>query len=297
MTPTSQPISAFADVRGTQIHYLDWQAPGPAVLIVHGNTHAGGVYSPLARKLARDHRVVTVDLRGHGLSGKPASFAWSAMRDDIVGLIDQLQLDGVLLVAHSRGAGVAMLAAATRAVQVRGLVAFEPTIPLQILDPSLDAEARRVWSEQRIAQSANRRSTYPSREAAYMHYLGRGAFKAWQDEYLRAFIAHGLVDTPSGGCELASPLNVEADLVRARLGMDGWDEVGACPVPLLAVFGEHSGRIGGAVDPVAAIRSLFPDTRPAVMPGASHSGPMEQPALFEELVRTFEASIPEPSAR
>lgn len=291
------PVSAFADIRGIRIHYLDWQAPGRPIMLVHGNTHAGGVYAPLAARLARDHRVVAVDLRGHGLSDKPGRYAWAEMRDDVAGLIDHLQLDDLLLVAHSRGAGVAMLAAAARAPRVRGLVAFEPTLPLQILEPAMDVEARRIWSEQRIAQSAHRRSHYPSRDAAYAHYQGRGAFKGWHDAYLRAFVEHCIVESSTGGFELASPLNVEADLVRARLGMDGWDELFGCAVPVLAVFGQESGRLGGHNDPVAAMARLFGNSRASVMPGATHSGPMEQPAAFEAAIRAFDAALPRPADR
>ena len=115
---------------------------------------------------------------------------------------------------------------------------------------------------------------------------------AWQDEYLRAFVAHCLVESASGGFELASPPTVETDLVRSRLGTDGWDEVSGCAVPVLAVFGQHSGRLGGSVDPVAAIQGLFKRSQAFVMPDATHSGPMERPAAFETIVRDFERSLP-----
>jgi pimeloyl-ACP methyl ester carboxylesterase len=49
--------------------------------------------------------------------------------------------------------------------------------------------------------------------------------------------------------------------------------------------------LAAASDPVAAIRGLFPHSRAVVMPDAGHSGPMEQPALFESTLRDFERSI------
>ena len=45
---------------------------GPAVVLLHGYGETGDMWSPLAADLARDHRVVVPDLRGLGLSSRPA---------------------------------------------------------------------------------------------------------------------------------------------------------------------------------------------------------------------------------
>jgi hypothetical protein len=57
------------------------------------------------------------------------------------------------------------------------------------------AESR---SAQFVARAQNRRSTFPSRDEVYRHFKGRGAFKDWQDEYLRAFVQHCATETESG---------------------------------------------------------------------------------------------------
>ncbi len=289
---TPAPISSFVQANDARIHYLDWPSNKPPILIVHGNTHAGGVYSPLAERMSRDFRVVALDLRGHGLSSRTGHYGWLAMQNDVTTVIDHLGLDKVLVVAHSRGGGVAMLATCARQDRVRGLVVFEPTVPLRLVDPSVSPDQEAAWARERLARSEGRRAGFPSRQAAYLHYRGRGSFKDWQDDYLRAFIAHCLVETDSGGCELASSPDVESQLVRARPDMQGWDGIGTCPVPVLALFGAQSGRLGSkSNDSREAIRKLFPDTRVHVMDNATHSAPLEQPALFESLVRSFASQV------
>src|SRR6266545_3579870 len=124
--------SRFIDVDGTRLHYLHWQASGPPILIIHGNTHAGGVYAPLGARLASDFEVLAMDLRGHGLSDKPDDYSWSAFRNDVMGLLDKLDLRDLVIVAHSRGGGVTLLSAAARPDRVRGVVAYEPTLPPSI---------------------------------------------------------------------------------------------------------------------------------------------------------------------
>ena len=45
---------------------------GPAVVLLHGYGETGDMWVPLAADLARDHTVIVPDLRGLGLSSKPA---------------------------------------------------------------------------------------------------------------------------------------------------------------------------------------------------------------------------------
>jgi pimeloyl-ACP methyl ester carboxylesterase len=51
---SAESVSRFIDGDGTRLHYLHWESSGPPILIIHGNTHAGGVYAPLAARLASD---------------------------------------------------------------------------------------------------------------------------------------------------------------------------------------------------------------------------------------------------
>ena len=56
---------------GAQI-YVRVGGSGPAVVMLHGYGETGDMWEPLATKLAKDHTVVVPDLRGMGLSGRPA---------------------------------------------------------------------------------------------------------------------------------------------------------------------------------------------------------------------------------
>ena len=94
---------------GLPLHVREWgRVDGPSVLLVHGwsGNHMcwrGQVES----ELADGFRLVTVDLRGHGMSGRPldpASYQdgalWGA---DVAAVIDVLELDRPALVGWSYG--------------------------------------------------------------------------------------------------------------------------------------------------------------------------------------------------
>ena len=78
------------------------------LLLLHG---AGGnlaTLTTLARALRPHHRVITVDLRGHGRSGE-GTWTWDAALADLAAVCVQLELDRPAVVGHSLGGMLAAL--------------------------------------------------------------------------------------------------------------------------------------------------------------------------------------------
>jgi pimeloyl-ACP methyl ester carboxylesterase len=98
---------------GIKLAYDDRGAGDPIIVFVHGWTCDQSFFAPQAEHFAKRHRVVSVDLRGHGDSDKPhGPYPIGAYADDIAYLIVQLGLGKVVAVGHSMGGlAVAQLAA------------------------------------------------------------------------------------------------------------------------------------------------------------------------------------------
>ena len=74
---------------------------GPAVVLLHGYGETGDMWAPLAKNLARDHTVVVPDLRGRGLSAKPAGgYDKKTQARDLVGILDALKIEPAALVTQ-----------------------------------------------------------------------------------------------------------------------------------------------------------------------------------------------------
>ncbi|WP_078843591.1 alpha/beta fold hydrolase [Streptomyces albus] len=113
----------FTAADGTPLTYhvygTDTATPGtPPVVLHHGfvaDTFVNWVAPGIAGALtARGHRVVGLDARGHGRSGKPhdpAAYGEAAMARDLRQLFDVLGADRVHLAGYSMGAVVSLLAA------------------------------------------------------------------------------------------------------------------------------------------------------------------------------------------
>lgn len=93
---------------GTKIAYTD-EGKGEPVILIHGFTANSKVQWQLpgiARELAKTHRVICIDNRGHGASDKPheADRYGIEMVNDVVRLMDHLKLERAHVVGYSMGA-------------------------------------------------------------------------------------------------------------------------------------------------------------------------------------------------
>ncbi|MEU6714601.1 alpha/beta hydrolase [Nonomuraea sp. NPDC046802] len=89
----------------------DHGGEGPPVVLLHGLGGTLDAWREVAPALTGAHRVVSMDLRGHGLSGD-GPWGWDTALGDIEAVVDHLGLDAPAIVGHSLGGMLALLWAA-----------------------------------------------------------------------------------------------------------------------------------------------------------------------------------------
>ncbi|NUS43939.1 MAG: alpha/beta fold hydrolase [Mycobacteriaceae bacterium] len=105
----------------------DGSGDGPPLLLVHGWGADSHQWSWHIDALAAAHRVIAVDLRGHGYSAAPArGNTPRAMAADLARLLDVLGIDQVVPVGHSMGAQVVSILAVEHPRRVARMVVVDP---------------------------------------------------------------------------------------------------------------------------------------------------------------------------
>lgn len=124
------------------LHYEDDGDPdAPPILVLHGITQSGATWAWLVPHLAADHRVVRLDFRGHGRSGRtPGAYAFPGYVADAAAVCEQVLGRPAVVVGHSLGGGTAAGLAQTRPELVRGVVLEDPAI----MDESVAADGAAV---------------------------------------------------------------------------------------------------------------------------------------------------------
>jgi pimeloyl-ACP methyl ester carboxylesterase len=274
------PAFAVRDIttNGATIH-VRHGGSGPAVLLVHGYGETGDMWIPLAAALAKDHTVIVPDLRGLGLSSKPAGgFDKKNQASDMAGVLDALHVARADVVAHDIGNMVAFQLAARFPERVRKLVVIDAPEPGvgpwdEILKNPLlwhfrfggpDME-RLVAGRERIYLDRfwNEFSASPDRfsEAARQHYAALYALPGAMHSGFAQFAAFD-----------QDAIDNRAFLATGRLKM-----------PILAVGGEKS------FGPTMAVVMRFAgdDVTQAIVPGSGHWIMEENPAATTGLVLDF----------
>ena len=112
------------------LHYEDDGDPArPPILVLHGITQSTATWSWLVPHLADSHRVVRLDFRGHGRSGRtPGAYTFPGYVADATSICERVLGAPAVVVGHSLGGGTAAALAQTRPDLVRGVVLEDPAI-------------------------------------------------------------------------------------------------------------------------------------------------------------------------
>jgi pimeloyl-ACP methyl ester carboxylesterase len=114
---------------GTPIFCLDC-GTGPAVVFLPGINLSHEVWNREVAELVSSHRLLTLDLRGHGASGKPAGdHSYETHARDVDALLTARGVERAVLVGWSFGGAVALRYAASYPERVAGLVLVGAAAP------------------------------------------------------------------------------------------------------------------------------------------------------------------------
>lgn len=111
-------------VEGNRIAYTD-SGEGPPVILVHG--FGGSMWQwEYQQPLSSSYRLITLDMLGAGLSGKPdLDYTPAQLVDFMRGFMDALQITKAALVGNSMGAGIVMGMALTHPDRVNKVVLID----------------------------------------------------------------------------------------------------------------------------------------------------------------------------
>ena len=115
----------FISRDGVKLFYREEGSGDPPIVFVHGGAVDHSTWDEHMAHFAPRHRVVAMDLRGHGQSDKVGPLTSDTFRDDLAALIDQLDLAPAVVVGASRGGGIANRVAVDYPGQVKALVLID----------------------------------------------------------------------------------------------------------------------------------------------------------------------------
>jgi pimeloyl-ACP methyl ester carboxylesterase len=252
----------LADVvaNGVRHHVQRLGGGARTVVFIHGLVmdNLSSFYFTLANPVAAVASAVLYDLRGHGMSERPASgYRVDELVADLVALLDQLGVARADLVGNSFGGLVALAFAAAHPSRVSGLA---------LIDAHDGTDG---WAAQMTATLSLKGDARDGKIAeSFQSWLGRHSERK---RTRLAKNAEALVEGTSLVADLrASPPLAADDLARI-----------ACPV--LALYGEKS----DVRDRGEQLARTLPSCTLAILPGCTHSVLWEATAEVRQRIVQF----------
>lgn len=269
-----------------EICCFEREGDGPAVVFSHATGFHARVWDQVAERVP-GKRIISIDMRGHGRSTKtPPPFPWEVFGNDIVAVVDHFGLTGAVGVGHSMGGATIVLAAAQRPGAFGALLLVDPTImEASRYTAKLPTEAP---TEHFVAR---RRNEWPSADAMFESFKGRGPYASWTDEALRDYCDWGLEPASGGeGCVLACPPVVEAAVYQGASVTDPNGAVKAIDVPVRIVRArqrpEGTAPMDMSYSPTdPALVERFANAEDVLLPEHTHFIPMQDPEVVASHLR------------
>lgn len=285
----------LVDTAGGRLQVLEEGNPeGSPIVLVHCYTCSMKWWDELAPLLERDHRVIRVDLLGHGGSDKPSGgYSIDEQASAVAEALAKLGVVGATVVGHSLGGSIAT-AMAERSPRLASKVVIIDQAPDDSFEDESFTQRLSYWpvigpAEARLAQIVPKSLV--------------------RDQYEQLFapgysIASGFEDPDQPVDDLRAmtytafkEAHEEENDFSGQTPLD--DRLAATALPLLVIFGAED-QVYDAAEAIARYRASIPGAETHLIPGAGHSPNVEKPEAVAQLLLAFARppkQKPAPSAK
>jgi pimeloyl-ACP methyl ester carboxylesterase len=258
----SKPAEKWATFDANKIRYYDIgdQKKKSAIVFIHGWTGNADLWKDSYSAFA-NHRVIAMDLIGHGKSDKPkVEYTMDLFARSVDAVLKDAKVDKAVFVGHSMGMPIARQIYRTNPQKVLGIVN---------VDGSIRAFPDRKQFDGWIA---NFRSNY---QKTRDEFVG-GMLATIKDENVKLSILNSNQATP----------DYYGISAISQLGNDALWNTDQIKVPVLGIFAESP---WWPPDTEPFLRSIAPDLEFHMWKGPTHFLMMEKPKEFNDLIQAFVA--------
>ena len=250
----------FLSRDGVRLAYQEQGSGSPSMLFVHGWCCDHSYFAPQAEHFRANHRVITVDLRGHGASDKPdQDYTMAGFADDLAWLCEQRGIERPVVVGHSMGGVIAFEMAARHPERVGAVVAVDaPVVPPSALSEQITGLIEGLKS--------------PAYQEVARGFVSDGLFLATDDAQRREAVADHMAEAPQ---------HVMASAMECIFNCDTGASVTNCKVPALLI------NAAAPLADVDQVQELCPHVVIGQTVGAGHFNQLEVPEQVNAMIERF----------
>ena len=286
MANPSKPRDEFVEVNDLKLHYREWgdSRSRHALLMLHGYASTSEMWTDVATDLAREFRVIALDMRGYGQSDRAEDMDYTraTQLEDLEAFVDAVGLRSLTLVGHSMGGALAICYAAEHPEVVTALVVVEAAP--EVLRSGIEGVRRLLLTGDGFD------SVDAAVEAfrAYQPYASTDQLERRVHSVLKMNEDGRLVwdfDEAFRDPQIRPP---EPDPGQRRLS-DLWDSADRVQCPTMIIRGQDTDML--TPEAIQRLHRRIAGSRVSLIEDAGHHVPTDQPASLALNIREFLQSI------
>lgn len=267
--PTTRHITNHLVPVGIEIAIHRHEGTGPEVLLIHGIGSSSADFNPVISQMSDFCQPITIDLRGHGASGQPASgYHYRDYIRDLEIVLADLNMENPIILGHSLGGIITLMWAAQNPDKPRALIIEDS--PLRSGEDF--REAFEGWLQ--------------------LNSLSHEVAKAWYADKNSHWPAEIVEQRSFDMVNTAREAILE--LQAASLSNDGLDAVAGLEKitsPMLFLQGDSEAGSMVNVDDLASLQEKIPQMQVKTFAGAGHTIHRSHPEEWLASVRRFVGSL------
>ncbi|MFE1244953.1 alpha/beta fold hydrolase [Fictibacillus sp. NPDC058756] len=273
---------------GTKIAAYDHGGSGEFLIFLHYLGGSAPLWHPVIPHFLDKYRVVTYDMRGHGLSGQPDDgYTFEDTAKDLEAVMEFFSIKSANLVGSSYGCMVGAYFASTRSDRVLSLVNSEGALVNNTGDDGLYDES----FEEHIAKFRDQLDPEYDSVEAYKEYYKEN-WKPW-NEARAYFVEHYVPRMKENGKVGPRTTGATMEKIIAEIYYTNfltWYEKVKCPVLFLPA--ETEGDLAKKERFIERASNVLPFCRKVIIPGTTHLMMYDHEKELVQTIKEFYADIP-----
>lgn len=274
-------------IDGVRLPYLffESEASSPQMMFMHATGFLPWLWEPVIEGFALTNNIWAPFICDYRSSNPETGLSWDIIARDLSDFCHLQQIREPLIVGHSMGATISVIATSLYGLQPRGLVLIEPIfLPDQFYARKYDIQSHPLASK-----SIKRINHWNNEIESWSYLKSKSFFSRWDERVLYLYHKHGMQKQEDGSLRLTCSPQSEAALFMGGRIVNPWPLLPKINCPVLIIEGEISEN-KGFVDLQKAV-SLLRNCRYRSVAGAGHLIPMEKPKEISEIIKTFDREI------
>lgn len=223
----------------TAVRYAEMSLP--ILHFAHANSYPAGTYGMFFDQLGQHYDVRALPLHAHN-PAYPVDDGWRKLAKELVDTLARDYAQPVILVGHSMGGILSLMAGRKRPDLARCVVMLDSPVVAGWRASALRIAKWAKYESRRSPSVASikRRNVWPDMESAYQHYAAKAMFAAWPQRVLRDYVEHGVAPHADGDVRLRFSRETETEVYRTIPHHLGQLAKRPYPVPIGFVGGTDS---------------------------------------------------------